>query len=339
MGPLTRGRATRDHVLTPLMAEYHAQRASAGLIISESTGISRQGLGMPFAPCLWSEEQVEGWKQVTAAVHGAGGRIFSQLWHRGRLVNPDFVVGAQPVSASVTTAPDHAHTYNGEKPYAQARALRIDELPGLIQDYRLAARYAIDAGFDGVQVHDANGYLINQFLRDGSNHRRNEYSGRVGNRIRLLREVTEAVVAEVGAGRTAVRLSPNGAIQGVDDSDPETLFVAAAACMGSMGLAFLALREPEPHGTFGTSNVAPVAPGIRKVFTGPLVLNSGYEAPRAQAALDDGRADAIAFGRAFRANPDHPHRIQDHLALTEGNVATWYKQGPKGYVDYARAPG
>ena len=338
MAPLTRGRSTEAHVPTPLMVEYYTQRASAGLIISEATGISQQGLGWPYAPGLWNGEQVAAWRDVTAGVHAAGGRIFAQLWHMGRLVHPDFIGGASPVSASATTAPDQAHTYGGKKQYAEARPLRIDEFPGLLEDYRVAARNAMAAGFDGVQVHAANGYLIDEFLRDNSNLRTDAYGGSVDNRTRLLREVVGAVVESVGADRTAVRLSPNGAIQGVDDSDPETLFVAAAAALSPFGLAFLELREPGPKGTFGTASTPPVAPRIRKVFSGPLVLNSDYlTSAQAQAQLDSGVADAIAFGRTFIANPDLPHRLAAGLPLAKDDMPTWYSRGPKGYVDYPNA--
>src|ERR1043166_391893 len=216
MAPLTRGRATRDHVPTDLMVAYYAQRASAGLILTEATHISLEGSGWPYAGGLWSDAQVAGWRKVTDAVHAAGGRIFAQLWHMGRVVHPS-LPGVQPVSASATTAPGNAHTYEGKQPYVQARALRLDEIPRVIADYALAARNAIRAGFDGVQLHGANGYLIDQFLRDGSNHRDDAYGGSIENRLRLLKEVVEALIAEAGADRTAVRLSPNGEIQGVDD--------------------------------------------------------------------------------------------------------------------------
>ncbi len=334
MAPLTRGRATRDHVPTAIMAEYYAQRASAGLIISEATGISREGLGWPFAPGLWSREQVEAWQPVTGAVHEAGGRIVAQLWHMGRIVHPDFLDGQPPVSSSATTAPGEAHTYAGKQPYTEARPLRLDEIPRLIADYVHAARNAIAAGFDGIQIHAANGYLIDQFLRDNSNFRDDAYGGPVENRIRLLDEVTRVVVGEIGAGRTSVRLSPNGEVQGVNDSDPHALFGAAAAALDNHGIAFLELREPGLDGSFGKAEVAPVAPTIRSHFKGPLVLNSDYRADTAQAALDSGVADAIAFGRPFIANPDLPARLATNAPLNADVMATWYSQGTEGYLDY-----
>ncbi|MGI4746471.1 MAG: alkene reductase, partial [Janthinobacterium lividum] len=337
MAPLTRGRSTRAHVPTPIMAQYYTQRASAGLIISEATGISQQGLGWPYAPGLWSSEQVEAWKPVTDAVHQAGGRIMAQLWHMGRIVHPSFLGGAQPVSSSATTGPGDAHTYDGKQRYEEARPLRLDEIPGLLEDYRIATRNALAAGFDGVQIHAANGYLIDQFLRDNSNFRDDAYGGSIENRIRLLTEVTQAVIDVAGAGRTAVRLSPNGDTQGVNDSDAVGLFTAAAASLSALDIAFLELREPGFNGTFGAAEVAPVAPSIRKVFTPPLVLNSDYDAAKAQAALDSGTADAIAFGRPFLANPDLPNRLEHGLPLNPDVIATWYSQGPEGYIDYPTA--
>lgn len=334
MAPLTRGRATRDHVPTALMKTYYAQRAAAGLILTEATGISREGLGWPYAPGLWTEGQVEGWKPVTAGVHGAGGRIFAQLWHMGRLVHSSFLGGAAPVSASATTAPYKAHTYDGRQPYDEARALGRDEIPRVVGDYVAAARNAITAGFDGVQIHAANGYLIDQFLRDGSNLRRDDYGGPVESRVRLLGEVTAAVAGAVGAERTAVRLSPNGDSQGVNDGDPRRLFAAAAAVLSALGIAFLELREPGFEGTFGKAEVAPVHPVIRAAFAGPLVLNSDYDFARAQKAIDAGEADAITFGRTFLANPDLVERLRIGAPLNPDDMSTWYGRGPQGYTDY-----
>ncbi len=334
MAPLTRGRSTREHVPTPIMVEYYTQRASAGLIISEATGMSRQGLGWPYAPGIWTAEQAAAWRPVTESVHAAGGRIICQLWHMGRIVHPSFLGGEKGVSASATTAPGKAHTYDGKQPYTEARALRTDEIPGLLEDYRNAARLCLEAGFDGVQIHAANGYLIDQFLRDNSNFRDDAYGGPVENRIRLLREVTQAVADTIGADRTAVRLSPNGDTQGANDSNPNALFGAAAAALSEIGIAFLELREPGFEGTFGRAEVPPVAPVIRAAFKNPLVLNSDYDDVSGQAQLDAGAADAIAYGRPFLANPDLPHRFAKHLPLNKDNMATWYSQGPEGYVDY-----
>ncbi len=337
MAPLTRARATREAVPTAIMAEYYRQRASAGLIISEATGISREGLGWTFAPGVWNEAQVEGWKPVTEAVHGAGGRIFAQLWHMGRLVHPDFLGGAAPVSSSATTAPDEAHTYDGKKPYEPARAATSDDIARILDDYQAATRNALAAGFDGVQIHAANGYLIDQFLRSGANFRDDEYGGTPENRIRFLVQVAERVASVAGPERTAVRFSPNGHSQGVSDPDPAAVFVPAAAALDRIGIAFLELREQGPDGTFGRSDQPKVSPDIRRVFRRPLVLNQDYRLNSAQAAVVSGAADAISFGRPFVSNPDLVDRLRAAAPLTPDDASTWYSQGPEGYVDYPTA--
>lgn len=334
MAPLTRGRGTRGHVPTEIMKTYYAQRASAGLIISEATGMSRQGLGWLYAPGIWTAQQMEAWKPVTEAVHEAGGRIFCQLWHMGRVVHSSFLDGDKPVSASATRAPHKAHTYEGRTPYDEARALNVEEIPVILDDYARAAGFAVAAGFDGVQLHAANGYLIDQFLRDGTNLRDDDYGGSISNRIRLLKEATQAIADVVGAERTAVRLSPNGNSQGVNDSDPEPLFVAAAEALDEIGIAFLELREPGPDGTFGKGEVDPIAPAIRRAFKRPLVLNSDYTGRSAEAALKEEKADAITFGRPFISNPDLVQRLALEEELAPDDQATWYSQGPEGYTDY-----
>lgn len=333
MAPLTRARGTRDHVPTPIMADYYAQRAGAGLIISEAIGISRQGLGWPFATGLWNQDQVDGWQRVTDAVHETGGRIVAQLWHMGRLVHSS-VTGEQPVSSSPVAAPGHAHTYDGNKDYETPRALQIAEIPQLLETYAVAARNAIAAGFDGVQLHAANGYLIDEFLRNGVNARDDDYGGRAENRVRLLREVTATLVDTIGADRTGVRLSPNGNSQGTDDSDPQTLFPVAAQALDALGIAFLELRELKPNGTYGASDVPPLSPIIRQHYRGPLILNSDYTAQSAQTALDSGIADGIAFGRPFIANPDLVERLRTGAPLNQWKPETFYTQGAEGYTDY-----
>lgn len=334
MAPLTRARCTSDHVPTEIMVEYYRQRASAGLIISEATGISLQGLGWPYAPGIWNAAQVSGWRRVTEAVHAAGGRIICQLWHAGRVVHPGMPGRGQPVSASATTAPGMGMTYGGPKPYTEARALRIDELPDLLSDFRHATENAMTAGFDGVQLHAANGYLIDQFLRDATNQRQDDYGGTPEKRIRLLMEITQAVVDIAGAGRTAVRLSPNGVVQGVTDSDPAPLFRLAAERLSGVGLAFLEIKEPPPGGTRGTPNHPPMTSMLRTTFKGAVVLNSDFDAERAAVALATGMADAIAFGRPFIGNPDLVHRLANRLPLTNSKPDTWYTQGAEGYIDY-----
>jgi N-ethylmaleimide reductase len=337
MAPMTRGRATRDHVPNPEMATYYAQRAGAGLIITEATGISQQGLGWPFAPGLWTTEQAAAWRPVVEAVHEAGGRIFCQLWHMGRTVHPSFLGGEKPVSASATTAPYKAHTYEGRQAYEEARPLELDEIPSLLADYSRAAGLAVAAGFDGVQLHAANGYLIDQFLRDGTNHREDGYGGPIENRIRLLAEATRAIADMVGPERTAVRLSPNSETQGAADSDPEALFTAAADALAQIGIAFLELREPGPNGTFGVASVPAISPSIRKVFRGPIILNSDFTPDTAEEALREERADAISFGRPFIANPDLPVRLLNGVELAVEDKDKWYSQGAEGYIDYPEA--
>ena len=333
MAPLTRERATRDGVPTPLMAAYYRQRASAGLIITEATGISRAGLGWPNAPGLWSAEQVAGWREVTTAVHEGGGRIVAQLWHMGRVAQPD-VTGSQPVSASATTAPGEGRVHGGMKRYAAARALGIDEIPALLDDYARAAGNALEAGFDGVQLHAANGYLIDQFLRDATNLRTDAYGGTIDNRVRLLGEVSARLVRAIGGERVGVRLSPNGAAQGVDDSDPHALFGAAAAALDAAGIAWLEVREFAPGRGDLAADAVPVHPVIRRAFPRPLVLNGDHSAADARALLDAGTADAVAFGRFFLANPDLPRRIVEDLPLNSPDPATFYAPGAHGYTDY-----
>jgi N-ethylmaleimide reductase len=333
MAPLTRGRSTRAHVPTALMAEYYAQRASAGLIISEATGISQQGLGWPYAPGIWSDEQVMAWKPIVSAVHAAGGRMFSQLWHMGRIVHPDFLGGQKPVSASATTAPDFARTYEGKKPYSESRALEPKEIGQIIDDYRRAARNAMAAGFDGVQLHAANGYLVDQFLRDGTNKRTDQYGGSIENRVRLLMEATRALIDTVGAGRTAVRLSPNDDPQGCGDSNSPALFAKVASELNSLKIAFLEMRASAPESTFRPA-LRQVVPDIRRAFKGLLILNSDYTFERASAALQSGEADAIAFGRLFLANPDLPARFAKQAGLNPPNPSTFYTPRQAGYIDY-----
>lgn len=333
MAPLTRGRATRDGVPTPIMADYYAQRASAGLIISEATGISREGLGWPFAPGLWNDAQVEGWKRVTNAVHAAGGWIVAQLWHMGRLVH-DNVSGMRNISASPTSAPHYAHTYEGKQDYPTAYAATKGDIQRILGDYVHAARNAMAAGFDGVQIHGANGYLIDQFLRDGTNHREDEYGGSIDNRLRFMTEVVEAVIGEVGRNNTGIRFSPNGDVQGCNDSDNHTLFTAAAARLEQLGVPWLELREPGPHSTFRATDEPPVSPSIRKVFSGKLVLNSDLDSASGQALLNEGRADAISFGRTYIANPDLVRRFREGADLAPADFKTFYTQSAAGYTDY-----
>ena len=337
MAPLTRGRAA-DPMFTPneLMAQYYGQRAGAGLILTEATGISVEGLGWPSAPGAWSDEQTEAWKASTKAVHDNGGLIVMQLWHMGRLVHPYFLDGNAPVSASATKAPGEAHTPEGKSEYATAREMTHDDIKRTIGDYARAAENAKAAGFDGVQLHGANGYLVDQFLRDSSNLRSDEYGGSVENRTRFMREVLEALIHVWGADRVGIRLSPNGETQGVDDSDPAATFGAAAKVCEELGLAFVELREPGPDGTFGATDVPKQSPLIREIYSGPLILNSDYTAEQAVADIDAGKCDAVSFGRPYISNPDLAERIRQgaHWNPNKDVPKSWYFPIPEGYVDY-----
>ena len=342
MAPLTRGRADAGYLPNAVMAEYYRQRAGSGLIISEATGISVEGLGWPAAPGVWNAAQTEGWKPVTEAVHEAGGRIVLQLWHMGRLVHPDFLGGELPVSASAVRAPGHGHTPTGRQELVTPRALRLDEIRRVIDDYGRAAENAKAAGFDGVQLHGANGYLIDQFLRDNTNLRDDAYGGAPENRVRLMREVLERLIAVWGdSGRVSIRLSPNGESQGADDSNPTAVFGAAARVLEDLKVGFVELREPGPDGTFGQTDVAPQSPLIRSLYSGSVVLNSDYTAASATKAVAAGHCDAVSFGRPYISNPDLAERIAAgaEWAPNIGAPKSWYAPGPAGYVDYpALAP-
>jgi 2,4-dienoyl-CoA reductase-like NADH-dependent reductase (Old Yellow Enzyme family) len=333
MAPLTRARSDREGVPNALMAEYYAQRASAGLIISEATGISREGLGWPNAPGLWTANQIEGWRLVTDAVHSAGGRMVAQLWHMGRLVHPD-LGGGQPLSASATTAPDYAHTYEGKKPYVEARPATRNGIARIVDDYAQAARNAVAAGFDGVQVHGANGYLVDQFLRDSSNHRADGYGGSIDNRLRFVTEILEAVGGAIGMDRTGIRFSPNIYTQGVEDSDPIPLFTALAVRLEELKVPWIELREAHRPTSAGAIPTPPVSPAMRPLYSGKIALNSDYDGPSARSRMAEGIADAISFGRPFISNPDLVERIALGAPLSLGDPTTFYEGGAAGYVDY-----
>ena len=333
MAPLTRARAGCEGVPNELMARYYAQRAGAGLIISEATGITREGLGWPNAPGLWSKAQVDGWKQVVEAVHAEGGRIVAQLWHMGRLVHPD-LGGGQPVSSSATTAPDFAHTYEGKKPYTAARAAARDDIARIRDDYARAARNAISAGFDGVQVHGANGYLVDQFLRDSANFRDDHYGGSIENRIRFTREVLQAVGDEIGMDRVGIRFSPNIYVQGVEDSDPVPLYAELAKTLEELQVPWIELREPYKPTSSGSVPTTPVSPAMRRHYSGRIVINSDHDWTDARHRIEKGDADAVSIGRLFIANPDLVKRIALDAPLNHGDQRTFYAGGAEGYTDY-----
>ena len=333
MAPLTRARSDRDAVPNALMAQYYAQRATAGLIISEATGISREGLGWPNAPGLWNDAQVEGWSRVTEAVHEAGGRMVAQLWHMGRLVHPS-VSGMQPVSSSAVTAADYAHTYEGKKPYVEPRAATEHDIERIVGDYAQAARNAIAAGFDGVQVHGANGYLVDQFLRDGANFRTDEYGGPAEQRIRFMTRVLEAIGAEIGMERVGIRFSPNVQVQGVDDGAPLALFETVARRLEALKVPWIELREPRQPTASGAVPTALVSPAMRPLYSSKIVINSDNDWGEAHRRVIDDQADAVSIGRRFIANPDLVKRIALGAQLNEGDTSTFYSGGPRGYVDY-----
>lgn len=334
MAPLTRARARVERIPNALMAEYYRQRSSAGLIISEATHVSAQGIGWVETPGIHTDAQVQGWKLVTEAVHQEGGKIYLQLWHTGRASHPDFQVnGALPVSASAIAPAGDAHTPLGKKPYVVPRALETEEIPEVVQTYREATYRAQDAGFDGVEIHAANGYLIDQFLRDGSNHRTDAYGGSLSNRLRFLQEVTAAVVSAWSADRVGVRLSPTNPFNDMRDSNPVQTFCAAAELLNGYGLAYLHILEALPgHMLAGDGEF--VTPHLRQRFQGPLMVNGGYGRETGAQAIAQGDADLIAYGVPFIANPDLPERFRQNAALNPPDPATFYTHGPEGYTDY-----
>ncbi|MEO6444370.1 MAG: alkene reductase [Gemmatimonadaceae bacterium] len=336
MAPMTRVRADVEGRVSALTAEYYAQRASGGLLITEATQVMLNGKGGTGTPGIHSEDQVTAWREVTDRVHGAGGRIFLQLWHTGRAAHPSFLPeGEEVVSASAIPIDGMVFTPAGRVPYATPRALSIDEIPAYVEAHVTGARNAMAAGFDGVEIHGANGYLIDQFLRDGSNSRTDAYGGSIENRARFLLEITQAIADAIGADRVAVRLSPTNPFQSMTDSDPAALFSYVAAQLAPMGLAYLHVMEPVAEAAMPDENgMLRTAPLLRAVFPGPLVLNGGYDAASAAAAISEGRADLIAFGVKYLANPDLPERMRTGAPLNAPDVATFYTGGESGYADY-----
>lgn len=335
MAPLTRARANpSDRVPTDMMAQYYSQRAGAGLIVSEATAISEEGYGWQGAPAMYNSAQVEGWKKVTDAVHQAGGRIVLQLWHMGRVSHPDYQNGRPPVGPSAIAAEGFAHTPTGKQPYVTPRELTRDDISRIVGDYAAAAKRAWEAGFDGVEIHGANSYLIDEFLRDASNQRQDEYGGSIENRVRFLREAVAAVTSAWSADRTGLRLSPTMNGNGMSDADPVALFTHVAEVLNGYGLAYLHTAEAIRPGRLFNAEVPRVTPHIRKAYKGVLIANGGFEKSDANAAIEKGEADAIAFGQSFIANPDLPLRLKLDAPLNEPILATYYSPGPVGYIDY-----
>lgn len=335
MAPLTRGRADEaagDIPGSAMNVEYYRQRSNAGLIISEGTQVAPAGKGYMATPGIYSDAQVEGWKPITQAVHDAGSKIVAQIWHVGRVTHPDLNGGVQPIAPSAIAADGIAYTHAGKVALPVPHALTEAEIAEVVNEYRRGARNAIRAGFDGVEIHGANGYLIDQFLRDGANQRSDRYGGSVENRCRFALEVVDAVVAEIGAGRVGIRLSPVTPVNGMSDSNPQPLFEHFVDELNKRGIAFIHFIE---GATGGPRDV----PGFdfswaRRHFKGAYIANNGYARDMAIDAVEAGRADAIAFGRAFIANPDLVQRLQDNAPLNTPNPATFYTPGPVGYTDY-----
>jgi 2,4-dienoyl-CoA reductase-like NADH-dependent reductase (Old Yellow Enzyme family) len=327
MAPLTRLRATLPgHVPNALMARYYAQRASAGLILTEATPVTPWGVGYEGVPGAWTAEQTKGWKQVTHAVHEAGGRILLQLWHVGRISDPYFLDGALPVAPSAIAPKGTVSLLRPPRDYVTPRALERDEIPGVVEDFRRGAQNALEAGFDGVELHGANGYLLDQFLQDSSNKRTDDYGGPIENRARLLLETTDAVVSVWGAGRVGVHLAPRGDSHDMGDSDPAATFGYVAKALGERKIAFLCARERQGPDSLG--------PQLKAAFGGVYIANEGFAQDSAEQALADGWADAVAFGKAFIANPDLPERFRTGAALNPPVPETFYGHGAEGYVDY-----
>lgn len=326
MAPLTRCRAGEGRVPTALAATYYAQRASAGLILTEATAVSPQGVGYPDTPGVWSAAQIEGWKQTTEAVHRRGGRIFLQLWHVGRISDPHYLNGETPVGPSAIAPAGHVSGIRPTKPFVTPRALEADEILAIVEDFRRGAANAKEAGFDGVEIHGANGYLVDQFLQDGTNRRTDEWGGSVENRARFLLAVTDAAISVWGAGRVGVHLAPRGGFNDIQDSDPAKLFGYVARELRSRQVAFIFVRE-----TLAEPRVAPL---IKAEFGGPFILNEEIELSAAPTLLRDGDADAVSWGRLFIANPDLPERIAAGAPLNEPNPETFYGGTEVGYTDY-----
>ena len=341
MAPLTRMRSKQPgNIPHKLNAEYYAQRATAGLIISEATQISQQGQGYPGTPGIHSPEQIAGWKLVTDAVHAKGGKIFLQLWHVGRISHSSHQPGGGlPVAPSAITPTGKVFTADWKQAdYETPRALETSEIPGIISDYKKAAQNAKEAGFDGVEVHGANGYLLDQFLQDGSNKRTDNYGGSIENRARLLLEVTDAVIGVWGKGRVGIRLSPYGTFNDMSDSDPVALFTHVLKQLSQRNIAYVHMIEPRATSAGGSDAVASDAPStsklFRKNFNGAFISAGGYNPESAAEAVESGEADAVAFGRIYIANPDLPERIKIGAPLNKYNRATFYGGAEKGYTDY-----
>lgn len=333
MAPMTRCRSIENNVPNELMATYYGQRASAGLIISEATQISTQGIGYPCTPGIHTTEQVQGWKKVTQAVHDKEGKIFLQLWHVGRISHSAYHGGELPVAPSAIKPIGKVYTFEGMKEFETPRALTAEEIKEIVKAYAQGAKGAIEAGFDGVEIHSANGYLLDQFLRDGTNARDDEYGLTIENRSRFLFDVIKAVTTEIGADRTGLRLSPSGTFNDMTDSDPKKHFTYVCEKLNAFGLAYLhiidALESDMKHG----ANVVELSM-LRDTYKGVLITNGEYDKERGDTVIQNHQADAVAFGVLFLANPDLPERFKTNAGFNEADPDTFYTQDEKGYIDY-----
>lgn len=326
MAPLTRSRAGDVRVPNALMAEYYRQRASAGLILSEATSVTSQGVGYANTPGIWSDEQVQGWKQITQAVHEEGGHIFLQLWHVGRVSDPLFLNGNLPVAPSAVRPAGHVSLVRPEKPFVTPRALESNELPGVIEAYRLGAENAQKAGFDGVELHGANGYLLDQFLQSSTNQRTDDYGGSLENRARLMLEASDAAISVWGADRVGMHLAPRADAHDMGDADLLETFGYVAQELGRRKIAFICAREHQAPDSLG--------PTLKKLFGGVYVANEKFTLESGNAILASGDADAVAYGVPFISNPDLPKRFAQNAALNQADPSTFYADGAKGYTDY-----
>lgn len=326
MAPLTRARAGVARLPNELMATYYAQRASAGLILTEATSVDPMGVGYANTPGIWSQEQVEGWKKITSAVHAKGGKIFMQLWHVGRISDPMFLNGALPVAPSAIAAKGHVSLVRPEKPYVTPRALETGEIKSIVEAFKRGAENAKKAGFDGVEIHGANGYLLDQFLQDGTNQRTDQYGGSLENRARLYLEVVDAVISAWGANRVGAHISPRGDAHDMKDSNPRETFCYLARELGKRKIAFIFAREYQAADSLGFE--------LKKAFGGVYIANEKFTQESAEKALREGWADAVSFGVPFISNPDLPKRFAQGLPLNQTDFNTLYADGAQGYTDY-----
>jgi 2,4-dienoyl-CoA reductase-like NADH-dependent reductase (Old Yellow Enzyme family) len=326
MAPLTRCRASAGRVPNEMMARYYAQRASFGMILTEATSVSPMGVGYPDTPGIWSDEQIEGWKLVTRAVHQAGGQILLQLWHVGRVSDPFYLHGELPIAPSAVRAAGHVSLMRPMKEFVTPRALETAEIPAIVEAYRKGAENAKAAGFDGVEIHGANGYLIDQFLQDSTNQRTDQYGGSIENRARFMMEVTDAVTSVWGADRVGMHIAPRGDAHDMGDSNPAALFTHVARELGKRKLAFLCARESHDKPALG--------PALKQAFGGVFIANEGFTAESAREAIASGKADAVAFGKSAIANPDLVRRFRENAPLNPFDSDTFYGGTEKGYTDY-----